>query len=470
MSVSKLKRWLQPKTLFGRLVLVLLAGLLVAQLLGAYILLHDRASSIYETSGWYIAQRFASIVELMDTLPDAQRQLVLNSLNTSTLRIVIEGEAQLPASSKDAYASQIHALLSRLLEQRPIMVAILDWEQTAPHFMNGMSGMPGMQMMHSAPEHQLMMTPGPTAFQIEAQLRDGNWARMVQQLPQDQFLLPGRIHITLAILFLSVVVLSLWAVRRVTRPLVVLGNAAESLGRDITRPPLNEKEGPKEVQRAAQAFNTMQTRIANYIQDRERFLAAVSHDLKTPITRLRLRAELLDDDSLRDKILHDLDDMETMTVATLDFIRGEHQHEETKPVDIMALLESLQDDRQSMGQQLNLSGNAKPYRAQPTSLRRCIENLIDNAIKYGDAAEVTVEDTDQQLVIRIRDHGPGIPEPQLEEVFQPFHRLEASRNRETGGVGLGLSIARSIARAQGGELTLYNHPEGGLVATLQLPR
>ena len=250
----------------------------------------------------------------------------------------------------------------------------------------------------------------------------------------------------------------------------MLGEAADALGRDITRPPLNENKGPREVRRAAQAFNTMQTRITNYIQDRERFLAAVSHDLKTPITRLRLRAELLDDGPVRDKILHDLNDMETMTVATLNFIRGEQQHEESKPVDIMALLETLQDDRQSMGQKVSINGSASPYPAQPMALRRCLENLIDNAIKYGEQADVQLNDTQQQLLIRIIDHGPGIPEQQLDEVFKPFHRLEASRNRETGGAGLGLSIARTIARAHGGDLTLHNHNKGGLEAVLSLPR
>ncbi len=467
MSEPNRKHFWLPKTLFGRLVLVLLAGLLIAQLLGAYILLRDRATSLYEASGWYIAQRFASIVELMDTLPATQRQLILQSLNTSTLRIGLESAPRLSASSTDPHAAHLRALLSRQLGQRPVNVAILGWEDAPPL---SMPGMPGMHHMPHGPANRMVMASGPAAFHIEVQLSDGDWVGMVQELPQDHFLLPGKLLSALAILLLSVVGLSLWAVRWVTRPLVALGDAAEALGRDITRPPLIQDEGPKEVQRAAQAFNTMQERIANYIQDRERFLAAVSHDLKTPITRLRLRAELMDDNLLRDKILRDLNDMETLTTAALDFIRGEQQREDAKPVDIMALLESLQEGRQAMGQKVNLSGNAAPYRSQPMALRRCLENLIDNAIKYGEEAEMVVEDTDQQLVIRIADHGPGIPEQQLNQVFEPFYRIEESRSRETGGVGLGLSIASSIARAHGGNLTLRNRPEGGLEAILVLPR
>lgn len=466
MSDSILKRLL-PGTLFGRLVLVLLAGLLIAQLLSASILLRDRASSLYEASGWHIAQRFTSVVELLDTLPANQRQLILKSLNTPTLRIFLENEPRLTNTTTEIHAEQMRVLLSRQLQKRTVNVAILDSAEVPPM---ALPGRIGMRHMHNAPAHQMMMGLGPTAFHIEVQLSDGTWVNMMQGLPEDQFLIPGKLLSALVILLLSVVGLSLWAVRRVTQPLAALGTAAEALGRDIKSPPLDENKGPKEVQHAAQAFNTMQTRIANYIQDRERFLAAVSHDLKTPITRLRLRAELLDDDSVRDKILHDLNDMETMTAETLDFLRGEQQHEASKPMDIMALLESLQEDRHAMGQKVSLKGTATPYRAQPTALRRCLENLIDNAIKYGEQANVSVEDSQQQLVIRIIDHGPGIPDEQLNDVFKPFHRLERSRNRETGGAGLGLSIARTIARAHGGDLTLCNHSKGGLEATLVLPR
>lgn len=467
MNAIVLKRFCLPKTLFGRLVLVLLTGLLIAQLLSAYILLRDRATTLYEASGWYMVQRIVSVIELVDTLPADQRQLVVNSLNTSTLRVYLEDKPRLSETPRGEHAAKMLANLSRQLGQRAVNVVILDSEQALPM---SMPGMPGMRHRHNMHAHQEMMEFGAAAFQIEVQLSDGNWIGVVQGLPEDHFIVPGKLFMVLIILLLSVVGLSLWAVRRVTRPLATLGEAAESLGYDIDRPPLDENEGPKEVQHAAQAFNAMQKRIANHIHDRERFLAAVSHDLKTPITRLRLRAELLDDATVRDKILHDLNDMEAMTTATLDFIRNEHQQEEKQSVDILALLESIQDDRQSMGQKVSVSGIAAPCRVQPMALRRCLENLLDNAIKYGKEASVQVEESDQQLIIRISDHGPGIPEQELSTVFEPFQRLEISRNRETGGVGLGLSIARAIARAHGGDLTLRNLDEGGLEANLVLAR
>ncbi|MFZ1860777.1 MAG: ATP-binding protein, partial [Candidatus Competibacter sp.] len=221
----------------------------------------------------------------------------------------------------------------------------------------------------------------------------------------------------------------------------------------------------------ARAFNTMQERLIRYIEDRNRILAAVSHDLKTPITRLRLRTELLDDAPLREKFLTDLDDMQRMAQASLDFLRGGEDSEPLAPVDLNALLESLQEDAEDTGQAIRIDGATdRPLHCRPLALKRCLTNLLDNALKYGQRAEIAVQDTPARVTLRVRDQGPGIPETELERVFEPFYRLESSRSRDTGGTGLGLSIARNIARAHGGELTLRNHPRGGLEARVELPR
>ena len=199
-------------------------------------------------------------------------------------------------------------------------------------------------------------------------------------------------------------------------------------------------------------------------------LAAMSHDLKTPVTRMRLRAELLEDDDLRDRFESDLLEMETMVTQTLDFLRGQGKHEAAQPVDLMALLESLQADNEEMGREVSISGAATRHcLAVPQLLKRCIANLLDNAILYGGRADVSVEEGPSELTIRIKDDGPGLPEEELEKVFEPFYRREASRSRETGGTGLGLGIARNIAQSQGGEVHLRNHPQGGLEAVLTLP-
>jgi signal transduction histidine kinase len=276
--------------------------------------------------------------------------------------------------------------------------------------------------------------------------------------------------LSLGLLLGAIVVLTLLAVRWVTKPLETLAVAAERLGEDIRRPPLDES-GPLEASRAARAFNTMQRELVKFIDDRTRILAAMSHDLKTPITRLRLRTELLDDAALRTRFEADLDEMQAMVSRTLEVMRGFDKESRRSPVDIMALLHSLQDDMRVFDTEVEIEGQAAlPYLGSPEALKRCLQNVIENAVKYGSSARVIVTDRPHELEIRVRDKGPGIPPAQLERVFEPFYRLEVSRNRESGGTGLGLTIARNLARAHGGELRLRNLEEGGLEAVLTLPR
>ncbi len=291
-----------------------------------------------------------------------------------------------------------------------------------------------------------------------------------QVLPEEVIAWPVRLLLILLVLLVSVVVLAGLAVRTLTWPLAVLAEAADELGRDIRRPPLTET-GPLEVRRAARAFNTMQERLIRYIEDRDRILAAVSHDLKTPITRLRLRTELLADAPLREKFQADVDEMQRMAQASLDFLRSGEDSEPMASVDLNALLESVQEDAEDTGHQVAITGMARqPLRCRLLALKRCLTHLVDNALRYGQRAEITVADTPARLTLIVRDDGPGIPAAELERVFEPFYRLEQSRSRDTGGRGLGLSIARNIARAHGGEVTLRNLPTGGLEAVLEFPR
>jgi len=197
----------------------------------------------------------------------------------------------------------------------------------------------------------------------------------------------------------------------------------------------------------------------------------MSHDLKTPITRMRLRTEMLEDEAARGKFAKDLDEMESMVSQTLDFMRDANSSEAVQRVDLMALIESLQTDYRDTGDTVEIEGGIdEPYPCRPHALRRCLTNVVDNAIRYGKRATVRVEEDAGRIAIRILDEGPGIPQGEIEKAFEPFFRGEASRSRETGGTGLGLGIARNIARAHGGELVLRNRPEGGLEATLTLPR
>jgi signal transduction histidine kinase len=189
------------------------------------------------------------------------------------------------------------------------------------------------------------------------------------------------------------------------------------------------------------------------------------------LTRLRLRLDLIDDGELRSKSEKDLDDMESMVSATLDFMRGTETGEPSQPLDLVALLESIQDDTREAGKPVRLRARqVAPYQGKPLALKRCIVNLVENAVRYGGQAEIEIRDGKEAVVIRICDRGPGIPEEALQRVFDPFFRLENSRAQQTGGTGLGLGIARNIARAHGGDLVLHNRAEGGLCARLTLPR
>ncbi len=467
---------LLPQSLFGRLVLILLAGLLLAQSLSALIQFRDRGDTLYQASGLQSAQRIADIVRLLESSGPREREQLVAALNAPPLRISLTDPPWSETDSKmtsEGLAAVFRALLDRSLGGGySLTVAVTETTSMAP--VQGSMG-PGHMGMGAPMGGRHMarlgvLPPGGLSFLAQVRLRDGTWVTFEHRIPKEVFAWSTRLLLTLAVLLAAVVLLSLLAVRWITRPLSILAGAADELGRDIHRPPLPET-GPVEARHAARAFNTMQARLARYIKDRTRILTAVSHDLKTPITRLRLRAELLDDPKLRASFVKDLDEMQAMTAATLDFLRGMESEEAIQPVDVRALLESLKADADEMGRKVEINGdNPAPYPARPLALKRCIANLIDNALKYGGQAHITLTEQGKQLRIVVADEGPGIPEQELDKVFEPFYRVETSRSRDTGGTGLGLSIARNIARAHGGELVLRNRRGGGLEAVLTLSR
>lgn len=465
---------LLPRSLFSRLVLVLLGGLFIAQLLSFAVHIHDRGELIAQASGMQSAQRIADIVRLLESIPPSERKKMVQVLSSPPLTISLD-RRPLAQRSDDAEmgvrATVFGTMLRRFLpEGRGVTVDVAETEGVpfTPGAMRGFKGgvgngdwMPPM-MRHAQP-------PG-LSFVAQVRLQDETLVTFDTRQPQATASWPYRVLISIALLLAAVVVVSLIAVRWTIRPLNTLADAAEELGKNINRPPLEEK-GPLEVVRAARAFNTMQSRLAGYLRDRTRVLAAMSHDLKTPVTRLRLRAELLDDAQLRARFTGDLQEMESMVGSTLDFLRGMEHGETVKPVDIMALLESLQADMQETGGKVGIQGKSfRPYPGRPQALKRCLGNLVENAVKYGNAALIVVDDNEQRLEIRIQDEGPGLPPSELEKVFEPFYRVEGSRNRDTGGTGLGLTIARSVAENHGGNLRLNNRAEGGLEARLTLPR
>jgi signal transduction histidine kinase len=484
-SERRWRSWLArllPRSLFGRLVAILASGLLIAQLLSAAINLAERESLLLTSGGMQQAHRIADVVRLLDPMAPAERERIVAVLNVPPLVLSLRDAPSEPTGAGDAvgapwparrYQAMLQAMLDGEHDVRVETASAADagaaWSRSPGHMRGpGMMG-PGMMggaMRGSAPG----WTPGTALLRTQVQLRDGRWARFDSVAPEVPEGVPWRLVLTLAVLLVAVLVLSFLAVRWVTRPLKLLATAADELGRDLHRPPLPET-GPLEIRHAARAFNTMQARLVRFVEDRTRILAAMSHDLKTPITRMRLRAELLDDDEARERFEADLAEMQAMVQQTLDFMRGLGGGEAAQALDFNALLAQLQADQRSMGRDVRVEGRAAaPLPGIESLLRRCLGNLVDNAVLYGTSARIAVEDTGAAVSVRVRDRGPGIPEDELQQVFEPFYRLEASRNRATGGTGLGLTIARNIAQTHGGDITLHNRPEGGLEAVLTLPR
>jgi signal transduction histidine kinase len=467
---------LLPRSLFSRLVLVLLFVLITAQLLSLAIHMHERGELLSQASGRQSAQRIADIARFLDSLDAKERRAIVQVLSAPPLTISLDRgplAAGVEDPEKGARGALFGAMLRRFLGDG-LQVVATQAEAPAVGFEPGMKrGLKGAEMHGELPASKSAMhaaaQPG-VSFVAQVRLRDGALVTFDSRQPAQTVSWPYRLLLSLAVLLAAVVAVSLVAVRWATRPLNALADAADELGRNINRPPIAE-QGPVEVARAARAFNTMQARLAGYIRDRTRVLAAMSHDLKTPVTRLRLRAELLEDPEIRAKFTKDLDEMESMVGATLDFLRGQESGEPVQPVDVTALLESLQADVAEMGGTVGIEGNARaPFPGRPQALKRCLANLLENAVKYGKSARIIVADEDDRLEIRIQDEGPGLPPGELEKVFEPFYRVEGSRSRETGGTGLGLTIAKSVAEAHGGSLALRNRAEGGLEATLILPR
>lgn len=445
-GLSKLNTLKRFDSIYLRVTVVLLLGLLAAQWVSERLYQEERERVVSHLIAGPLGQRLSQVAHKLEHTPVAERDALLGVLNSPRISFT------LPATpGAETEPGPLHHLQDRLRETLGAGRHVL------------VTGEP------TAERERL-----PTQIQIALTLSDGQQVVATHHSPEESALTPSRHLPLLTGYFLAIAVITLLAMRWAVRPLQRMAQAADALGRDLSGAPLAET-GPREVRQAAHAFNTMQNRLASYLHDRLRILAAVSHDLKSPITRLKLRAEMLADAGQREKFLSDLDEMENMIAATLDFLRGESRQESGVLLDINALVSTLCDDMRAMNTVVEVHGEAsRPLLARPQALRRCLANLLDNAVRYGKSADgnvrITLEDSAETLNLHIDDTGPGIPDSELEQMFEPFRRGESSRNRATGGTGLGLAIARNLARAHGGDVTLTNRPEGGLRASLTLPR
>ncbi|MGZ9100813.1 MAG: ATP-binding protein, partial [Brevundimonas sp.] len=304
-------------------------------------------------------------------------------------------------------------------------------------------------------------------FAASVRQPDGRWATVE---PPRGLLAPWqhRILMALGISMLLLAPLVWWMARRLTRPIRVFADAAERLGADPEAEPLTPS-GPSEVRTAIHAFNDMQASLRDHMRRRTQTVAAIAHDLRTPLTRLRFRAEQAPE-AVRDRMAADIEEMDALIAQAMAYVRGEATPDRRETFDLDALAADCAGGFSETGGAVTFDGGgALPVDADPAALRRALGNLIANAVKYGGAAGVKAFARDGRAVVLIEDDGPGLPDDDLEAVFDPFHRAERSRSRETGGAGLGLTVARQAARAHGGEVSLSNRSEGGLVARLELP-
>lgn len=459
-----MKRFL-PRSLFGQTLLILLAGLAVSHLVGAWIYTADRESAVRAVGGLALAQRIANVTQLVEDAPADWRDRIVAASSDPTFRITLSAAAPAFATAGDqtSVSRAIEAYLGeRLPKRRARQVRVDVAGPSAPPFAFGAGHpMPMAPMMHAMGAWR--------GLNAAIQLTDGRWLSFATALPDTGPAVSWEFILSMAVTAAIILAVSIWAVRRVTAPLGSIAAAADRLGKDVGAPPLAER-GTIEMRQAARAFNEMQARLRRLVDNRTRMLAAISHDLRTPLTLLRLRTENLDNGEEREKMLATIAEMNGMIEATLAFARDEAAAEPHRSTDLTALVSSIVDDMADAGMPVTMApASSIVCNARPAALKRAVTNLIDNAVKYGKAARVSIRSETQRVQIRVEDDGPGIPEAELARVFQPFYRLDESRSRETGGIGLGLAIALSIIEAHGGDLTLANRSEGGLCATIAIP-
>jgi signal transduction histidine kinase len=434
-KLNSLLRW--PRTLFARLALILCVGLILAQTLSFWVTMTERNQSTTSMMMGNIEREVTSSVALLDYLPVAERAKWLPRLARSNYVFILgPGITGVPPDA--ALTDRVAASIAEGIGATYSVTA---------------NDIPGIR----------------ERYQVHLTLSDG-MPLTIDVTKMSGIPLSPWLPLVL-VLQLTMLAACCWlAVRLATRPLHQLALAADTLGPDLKAARLAEN-GPSEVARAAKAFNAMQDRIAVYMTERMQILAAISHDLQTPITRMRLRVDVMDDNPQHAKLQQDLQEMETLVKEGVTYARTLHGAAEAPcRIDPDALFESLVFDYADAGKDVTLQGKiANALVTRPQALRRILCNLIDNALKYAGAAEVSVAALqDGQVTILVRDRGPGIPADLLETVFEPFYRLEASRNRHTGGTGLGLAIARQLTLAMDAKLSLHNRPDGGLEARLTL--
>jgi signal transduction histidine kinase len=457
------------------MLVILLAGLIVSNLVAAWIYSIDRETAVRQVGGLAAAQRIANLTRLIEDAPPEWRERIVDGVSDPGFRVSLSRQRpDIAADEQGAVAAAIRGYLTERLGRDAARQPLVAASQASP---SGIPGPPAWRPMMMRGMGDMMSGPGAMmggtgllALDVGVPLSQGQWLTFSTALPAEGPGVARELIVSMLVMAVVIVVVSVWAARRVTKPLALLAGAAQRLGADVHAPPIPET-GTVETRQASHAFNDMQVRLRELIENRTRLLAAISHDLRTPLTLLRLRAENVADRDERERMLATLADMEAMVGAILQYARDETATEQTRRTDLAALVQSIVDDMSDAG--LDVAMDPAPsvlVECQPSALKRAITNLVDNAVKYGRKARVALRTSAEDAEIAVDDEGPGIPEDELARVFQPFYRVEGSRSRESGGVGLGLAIAQLLVQRNRGSLALQNRPSGGLRAMIRLPR
>ena len=446
---------LLPRTLAGQLIALLLAALAISQAIAFVIFNDERSDALRQADRLGLLENTASVLRMLYLAPPEIRARLASAASSPRVRIWVTEESVLPATRP---TENLTAQISRL-------------------FGAAVSDRSRVQIVRDGIQRPLPNTTQFVPFQndrydiiVSVPFGEGGWLNAQTQISAEIVTWPWATAASTTLMVIAILLISAFTARRAMRPLRALATKAEALGRGSPEPALPE-EGPDEIRGLTAAFNLMQERLGRFVADRVQMIAAMGHDLRTPITSLKLRAELLDDEEAKSKMTATLEEMQSMIEATLSFARQEANIEPTRSVDLAALIAAIVDDHADLGADIGFEDAERlPYRCRPTALKRAVSNLVENALRYGKKVRVSLSNTATGPIIAIEDRGPGIPDERIEDMFQPFVRLETSRSRTTGGVGLGLSIARSVVLAHGGELLLSNRPAGGLRAEIRLPR
>ena len=454
-----------PKSLFGQTLLILLAGLIVSHAAGSWLYTADREQAVRAVGGFATAQRIANLTRLVQDTPRESRDRIVAALSDQSFRVSLSAETPSITDAEDG-GTVSEAIKDYLVDRLSLGSRVPRVSASPPA---GARFGPWHMMGHGPMMHGFGGVGPFRSLQVAIPLTDGNWLTFATALPAAGPAFSLQFLLSMGIMAAIIVVVSVWAVRRVTTPLASLATAAERLGQDMHAPPLSET-GTTETRQAARAFNDMQNRLRGLIENRTGLLAAISHDLRTPLTLLRLRAETVENAQERDKMLSTIAEMDSMIGATLQFARDDNANEPRCPTDLAALFFGVVEEMREAGRDVRMQPTEPlVYECRPTALKRAVRNLLDNAVKYGKSASVDIRRLSQTIEVNIDDNGPGVPQQELSRVLEPFYRLDDSRSRETGGAGLGLAIVRSIAQLHGGTLVLSNRPTGGLRATITLP-